>query len=217
MKELYSLSILLTVWPIGQTIRSDFTTSHDARRLIDQTTIILPAPVILLTREDAVAHELLTKSRTMMPEQALRVAQTICKLSCRLNKNPLLFIALIRVESNFNHLAASPVGAEGLMQVMPYTAKWTARKIGLEWPDGHSFDPVLNVQLGIHYLIFMYEEFDSHMDHALTAYNRGPDATHYILDNNEGKLPPKIHEFYSAKVFRHYKDLQQKYGHLPAY
>ena len=212
MKGLFFLPLFLMVWPGDG--RSEFKTTHDVERLISQTSVILPEPVVILSMEDAVARELLAKSRTMNSEQALRTAQTIYELSSRLKRDPLLFIALIRVESNFNHLAASPVGAEGLMQVMPPTARWIANKIGLEWPDGHSFDPVLNVQLGIHYLDFMIKKFGGHLDHALTAYNRGPENTRYILDHNEGELPLKVHEFYSAKVLRHYKDLRQEYDHL---
>jgi len=173
----------------------------------------LPPPVVMLTKQDAVAQELITKSRTLNKEQALVTAYTICKLAKELGYDPFLFLALIRIESNYNHMAISPVGAEGLMQIMPYTAIWMAKKLDIEWPDRHSFDPVLNVKLGINYLVLMNKKFKD-ISYALTAYNRGPDNTQHILDNNEGDLPPHINEFYSGKVMRHLARLEEKYGDI---
>jgi soluble lytic murein transglycosylase-like protein len=208
----YLAPILLTVWPVvGST---EFKTEGNVDRILDLTHTTLPNTPVLLNRNDAVAYELTIKIRTLSKEDTVLVANTICRLSKKLGYDPFLFIALIRTESNFNHLATSPVGAEGLMQVMPYTAKWMADKLGIEWPDGHSFDPNLNVTLGIHYLVLMDKEFNGQIRHALTAYNRGPGATHYTLRHNGGKLPTEIDEFYSAKVMERYYVFREKYKEL---
>ena len=60
-----------------------------------------------------------------------RTAQALCEEADELGYDPLMFLALIHVESNYNHLAISYVGAEGLMQLMPPTAEWTAERYGL--------------------------------------------------------------------------------------
>ena len=100
------------------------------------------------------------------------------------------------------------------MQFMPHTAKWMAENSGVEWPEFHTFDPVLNVRLGSRYLHHLSLRYDGRMDLALTAYNRGPHNTGAILRRN-GKLPADIHAFYSAKVFERYRNLRAEFGELP--
>ena len=80
---------------------------------------VMPPPVVLLTREDAVAQEILSNSPTLSEAQAVRTAQALCDEARTLGYDPLLFLAVIHIESYYNHLAVSPVGAEGLMQLMP--------------------------------------------------------------------------------------------------
>lgn len=175
--------------------------------------LVMPRPVVLLTREDAVARELLTRSKTLTQSDALRTAHALCDEARRLNYDPLMFLAVIHVESRYDHFALSPVGAEGLMQLMPDTASWMASRGNLERKEGNTFDPVLNVRLGVRYLVQLDRQFHG-MEHALTAYNRGPGATMSIL-HNHGKLPTQIRDFYATKVLSHYKALKGQYGHLP--
>jgi soluble lytic murein transglycosylase-like protein len=88
-----------------------------------------------------------------------------------------------------------------------------AGRLQLRWDQGHTFDPVLNVRLGSQYLAYLHREF-GRMDYALTAYNRGPHATRYLVDRF-GRLPPPIYDFYAAKVLGHYEKLKAMYGKLP--
>ena len=173
----------------------------------------LPVPVVLLTREDAVAQELLANSRTMNQTQALRTAQALCEEARAVGRDPLLFLAVIHIESLYNHLAISPVGAEGLMQLMPETAQFLAARGRVAWPDNHSFDPVLNVRLGVRYLAELDRMFHG-MDLALTAYNRGPHNTRAILQRY-GSMPDAVREFYAAKVLSRHQVLVRAYGNLP--
>ena len=82
---------------------------------------------------------------------------------------------LIRQESRFIMDARSHVGAAGLMQVMPATARWTARKIGL-----NSFVPEqinerdTNIAIGTGYLKLVLDDFDGSLALAAAAYNAGP-------------------------------------------
>ena len=82
---------------------------------------------------------------------------------------------LMRQESRFITSARSGVGARGLMQVMPNTAKLVARKIGLlSYRPGHADDMDTNVTLGTSYLKMVLQSLDNHPLLASAAYNAGP-------------------------------------------
>ena len=87
---------------------------------------------------------------------------------------PALVMGLIRQESRFVLQARSPVGASGLMQVMPPTARWTARRIGLTLKPDWREDRSTNLTLGTHYLRMVLDEFGGSLPMALAAYNAGP-------------------------------------------
>ncbi|WP_211442301.1 lytic transglycosylase domain-containing protein [Collimonas humicola] len=82
---------------------------------------------------------------------------------------------LIRQESRFMRSARSNVGASGLMQVMPATAKWVAKKIGL---SGFTVDQIAdvntNILLGTNYLSMVLSDLDGSQALASAAYNAGP-------------------------------------------
>ena len=86
-----------------------------------------------------------------------------------------LVLALMRQESEFYPKARSPVGALGLMQLMPATARQVARGKGLPYNrDRLVSDPDYNLRLGRSYLNELLEEFDGSYILALAAYNAGP-------------------------------------------
>jgi soluble lytic murein transglycosylase len=85
------------------------------------------------------------------------------------NIDPLIVISLIRQESAFNPLATSRVGAKGLMQLMPATAKRFNRKIRVN----HLNDPKVNVSLGSKYLKQLLTRFDGNLIYTLASYNAG--------------------------------------------
>jgi soluble lytic murein transglycosylase len=87
---------------------------------------------------------------------------------------PALVFGLIRQESRFVVQARSHVGASGLMQVMPPTARWTARRIGLELPPDWRDDRGTNLRLGTSYLRMVIDDFGGSLPMALAGYNAGP-------------------------------------------
>ncbi len=88
--------------------------------------------------------------------------------------DPAVVFGLIRQESRFVTDARSGVGASGLMQLMPATASWTAKKIGLPWHHGLINDHGINLQLGTAYLKRVLDDFGGSLAMAAAAYNAGP-------------------------------------------
>ena len=89
--------------------------------------------------------------------------------------DPAYVYGLIRQESRFIMDARSHVGASGLMQVMPATAKWTAKKIGLTgFTPEQINDKETNVAIGTGYLKLVLDDFGGSMPMAAAAYNAGP-------------------------------------------
>lgn len=89
--------------------------------------------------------------------------------------DPAYVYGLIRQESRFIHESRSGVGAYGLMQVMPATARWTAKKIGLaDYRPEQLAEPDTNLRLGTAYLKLVLDSLDGSEALAAAAYNAGP-------------------------------------------
>jgi len=100
---------------------------------------------------------------------------TVLRKAKEVQLDPAYVYGLIRQESRFIMDAKSVVGASGLMQVMPATAKWTAKKIGLtHFQVNQLNDHEINVAIGTGYLKFVLDDFDGSMPLAAAAYNAGP-------------------------------------------
>ena len=95
------------------------------------------------------------------------IADLVDESARRHDVDPLLVHSVIQVESDYNSNAVSPKGAEGLMQLMP----GTARMLGVS----DSFDPQQNIEAGVKYLKYLQGIYkDDRL--ALAAYNAGPGA-----------------------------------------
>jgi soluble lytic murein transglycosylase len=89
--------------------------------------------------------------------------------------DPAYVYGLIRQESRFLIDARSGVGASGLMQLMPATARWTARKLGLEgYKPQRITEQDVNLRLGTGYLKLVLDSFEGSMAMATAGYNAGP-------------------------------------------
>ena len=110
------------------------------------------------------------EQRFPMPHQA-----AVVKRANQIGLDPAYVYGLIRQESRFIMDARSTVGASGLMQVMPATAKWTAKKIGLtNFTPGQITDRDTNIAIGTGYLKLVLDDFAGSMPLAAAAYNAGP-------------------------------------------
>ena len=86
--------------------------------------------------------------------------------------NPLLVTSLMRQESRFEKKIRSPVGATGLMQVMPATAKWISQQTDIK--DYDLTDPEDSIRLGTWYLNYTHTEYGNNTILAIASYNAGP-------------------------------------------
>jgi soluble lytic murein transglycosylase-like protein len=88
--------------------------------------------------------------------------------------DPNLVMAVIHIESRGNTFALSPVGAMGMMQIMPPTGEELAEKLDIPWRGAQTlFDPLVNVRMGIAYLKQLEGRY-ANTATALAAYNWGP-------------------------------------------
>jgi len=105
------------------------------------------------------------------------LATDIYDHAVRAGIEPELAYGLVKVESRFKHRAVSHVGARGLTQLMPATARWLEPGITNE----DLFDRHTNLRLGFSYLRDLIDKYDGNVRLALLAYNRGPGTVDRVL------------------------------------
>ncbi len=117
----------------------------------------------------------------------------IQRVSLRYDIDPAIVRAIVMVESKYNPNAISVMGAKGLMQLMPVTAKY----LGVD----DAFNPEQNIHAGVRHFKFLLKQFDGDVKLALAAYNAG---TRHVKRYNA--IPPfKETTRYLTKVFRYYE------------
>jgi soluble lytic murein transglycosylase-like protein len=112
--------------------------------------------------------------------------------------DPALVAAVIEAESRFKHRAQSPVGARGLMQLMPRTGRWMGAR--------NLYDPAQNVDAGVKYLKYLDKRFDGNLTKTIAAYNAGEGNVRKF-----GGVPPyRETRTYVKRVMKNYNKRKEQ-------
>lgn len=143
--------------------------------------------------------EFIYKTVPKVEHKAIDISPLIEKYAAKYRLDPWLIRGVIEVESAFRPTAVSPVGAGGLMQLMPGTASYLG--------CSDRFDPEQNIAAGTRYLRMMYDRFGNE-DLMIAAYNAGPGNV-----ERYGGIPPFAEtRNYVVKVKRAWKNGKAKHG-----
>ena len=147
-----------------------------------------PDPVVEAVHE----HLLRYRHRTGLTEREIEhLARCVVAEARRHDFDPGLVLAVMHVESRYDTFAVSNRDAMGLMQILPSTGEWMARRKGIPWEGPQTlFDPIVNVTIGVAYLRELADRYGS-IHTALSAYNWGPGAIDRRIER--GAPLPKIY------------------------
>ncbi len=144
-------------------------------------------------------YRIFSRSSQRSPEQYIEdFADIINSASRKFGVEPYLIKAIIKAESDFDHMAVSHKGAQGLMQLMPKTAEDMAVK--------NPFDPKENILGGTRYFSMLLKRFKNDRVLALAAYNAGPERVTLF----SGIPPFPETEDFVEKVMAYYRSYNSR-------
>ncbi|HYV50090.1 MAG TPA: lytic transglycosylase domain-containing protein [Myxococcaceae bacterium] len=172
-----------------------------------------PAPPEAARTSDAAKIDSVLAKRA--PELGLTLRGQLCAAIAeearRAGFDPLLVVAIIDVESDFDEDAVSVRGARGLMQIKPSTLHDIAGRQGLKLTaEEVAADPALQVRLGIRYLKQLHQSFGGDLDLALMAYNAGPTRLRKAMKASDGEV--ESFRRYARLVRRDFRRFRQGEG-----
>ena len=157
----------------------------------------------------------------MSADDKFKIANEIYKMSTKYtNLNVDLICATITHESalTWKNDIVSPVGAMGLMQIMPQTGEQLAGEEGIKWTTAEKilFDPIVNIRLGCRYLSDLIHQYE--IDGGLAAYNGGEKRAALWIKNRNHKTDWTIlweeTRSYVPAILKLYEKFQQQTGIL---
>lgn len=176
-------------------------------RLVTRERTMFDQAWIALEEEQALPPEKRNKKRDLFFEEMHRLndgirreffatsmpyGQLIHEKAEKYDVDPLLVAAVIEQESRFRHKAKSPVGARGLMQLMPRTGKWMGAT--------NLYDPEQNIDAGVKYIKYLNKRFNGNIKMTIAAYNGGEGNV-----KRYGGVPPfRETRSYVRKVMKNY-------------
>lgn len=136
------------------------------------------------------------------------LAKNIYKAAIANNITPRTAFGLVRAESSFRPAATSPVGATGLTQLMPATARWlqpgTTR--------AQLKDPETNLRIGFKYLRQLVDKYEGNERLALTAFNRGPGTVDKVLKRGGNPDNGYAEKVWTGESAKHVALMNAKFG-----
>jgi soluble lytic murein transglycosylase-like protein len=132
-------------------------------------------------------------------QSALPFGDLIHQKAQKYDVDPALVAAVVETESRFHRTARSPVGAQGLMQLMPRTGRWMGAT--------NLYDAEQNVDAGVKYLKYLQGRFDGNLKNTIAAYNAGEGNV-----QRYGGVPPfQETRSYVRKVMSRYHERKKQF------
>ena len=142
----------------------------------------------------------------------LLYSDIVMEMSVEYDVDPFLVAAVIHCESSNNKDAVSPVGAMGLMQIMPDTGVWIAEKIEVEnFTQERLFEPDTNIRFGCWYLDYLSDKFDGNRTSVLAAYNGGPGNVEKWLGDERYSQGGQLTDIPFPETERYIEKVQRAY------
>lgn len=136
------------------------------------------------------------------------LADAIHWAALREEVDPKVAFGLVRAESSFRTAAVSPVGAIGLTQLMPSTARWL--EPGMTRKD--LLEPDTNLRVGFRYLRHLIDAYEGDLRLALTAYNRGPGTVDRLVRSGRNPENGYADMVLEGRSDRHVTLMNRKFG-----
>ncbi len=186
---------------------SKSTESHFAQFYQNKTTNPFFFPKIIKSKQsienlERKIHTIISGYKTRLTTfEEKYVVNVIVTESMKYGFDPLFVLALMRVESSFDHRAVSNKNALGLMQIMPFVGEALATELNIPWEgEATLFNPVTNIKIGTYFLYKLTKRFKYNQKMVLAAYNFGPTAL-----NNQIKAGKDLYIEYPLLVLDKYK------------
>jgi soluble lytic murein transglycosylase-like protein len=136
------------------------------------------------------------------------LAKNIYKAAVANNITPHTAFGLVRAESSFRTAATSPVGATGLTQLMPATARWLVPGTTRQQLK----NPETNLRIGFKYLRSLIDKYDGDEKLALLAFNRGPGTVDKVLKRGGNPDNGYAEKVWTGKSKKHVALMNRKFG-----
>jgi soluble lytic murein transglycosylase len=138
--------------------------------------------------------------------QAPLIAKTLIEEANRWGLDPIFLLAVIKTESQFNPKAKGRKGDRGLMQLLPKTGAWMAKRLKWQNAQVDLFDPVINIKIGAAYFAQLRKHFGNVGSRYLSAYNMGTKNVHRLLKQD---VEPMI---YAKRVLKNYSQFYRNWS-----
>lgn len=184
-------------------------TKRNADHPAPTTAPIMMAPVEGVVRAAEGEARIAAAAATYAEEYRIptSLAKDIYKAAVVHEISPRTAFGLVRAESSFRTAATSPVGAIGLTQLMPSTARWLAP--GVTTKDLRN--PQTNLNLGFKYLKDLKEKYDGDEKLALLAFNRGPGTVDKLLKRGGNPDNGYAEKVWTGKSAKHVALMNKKF------
>lgn len=170
--------------------------------------LLVRAPASLVEGHDARGFIYNTLAQNLPPAFQARagdIAQILISEANKYHLDPIFLLAVIQTESHYNPLARGHHGDLGLMQLLPKTGHWVAKRLKMSGRVDLR-DPATNIKIGAAYFAFLRQHFGSKGSRYLAAYNMGIRNVHRLLKKDKEPL------LYASRVLKNYRSLYTQWA-----